>query len=274
MLCSASQLPPFKHYTPSQASAAALTRFPERFGISASEMREKLSVVTSLVAKPILKEQLDPGPAAIGPDEDILIGSRHHAGNVALLVQLGVSAVLNCAPGGIRSLPLDAYADNGIQYRATNVREDHVKYPILHGDDGVWSQHLCIASGFYDEVRAQNGKLLVFCVAGQNRSATIAMAVLLLRKQRLGDMLTQCAKSRPFVLENMGFAVCLPSLARLEPPHVLPPHPPLYSFVHFSSPTHSSLCLPQPRSIAVAALCYFPSSPSSPSPPSPHPSAS
>ena len=42
--------PPFKNntpYTPSQAPAAALTRFPERFGDSASEMKDQLSEVTS-----------------------------------------------------------------------------------------------------------------------------------------------------------------------------------------------------------------------------------
>lgn len=42
---------------------------------------------------------------------------------MSLLTGLGVTAVLNCASGGIRSLPLDEFEASGIQYEHTNVAQ-------------------------------------------------------------------------------------------------------------------------------------------------------
>jgi hypothetical protein len=48
-------------------------------------------------------------------------------------------------------------------------------------------------------------KVLFFCVAGQNRSPALALAVLMLFGHSLDDMCRSLAETRPFVLENVGF---------------------------------------------------------------------
>jgi len=164
----------------------------------------------------------DPIPASVliettGEDTGVLIGNKHHASDVDNLVKLGVTAVLNCASGGISRLPVDKLREQGIRYGFTNVRQDDLKYPILHQPlDGKEdhsslqaSQHMQVAKAMYiDEVLVKKGKLLFFCVAGQNRSATLALATLLLRGMTSYTMDALCeslSRSRPFVLENEGF---------------------------------------------------------------------
>ena len=47
--------------------------------------------------------------------------------------------------------------------------------------------------------------MLFFCLAGQNRSAALAAATLMLHGMSLENVLKYCAQQRPFVLENLGF---------------------------------------------------------------------
>jgi hypothetical protein len=114
---------------------------------------------------------------------------------------------------------------------------DDLKYPILHdillpspqqvgttkpreGDDNgdnttadnkpiplIASQHLKVAKTMYiEEVLKKKGKILFFCVAGQNRSATLALSVLLLQgKYNLDSLCKSMSEVRPFILENYGF---------------------------------------------------------------------
>ena len=98
-----------------------------------------------------------------------------------MLLSLGVRAVLNCAPSGIRGLPIGAYQSHRIEYSFTNVAQDDFSYPILHRPDGTRSGHLDKACAFYDRARRAGGTMLFFCVAGQNRSATLAVAVQLVK---------------------------------------------------------------------------------------------
>ena len=79
--------------------------------------------------------------------------------------------------------------------------------------------HLKVAKAMYvEEVLQKKGKVLFFCVAGQNRSATLALAVLLLvasssssptqtggGRYTLDTLCQSLATVRPFVLENEGF---------------------------------------------------------------------
>lgn len=183
------------------------------FGISEAEISLQLKMVQKLVAQPV--PTTDPNPSLVG--DNLFVGNKHHAANVKQLLSLGVTAVLNCAPSGIRNLPVDGYTANGIQYAFTNVAQDAHDYPILHTMDGTPSEHLNIAKAFYNAVQSEGGKALFFCVAGQNRSATLAVAVQLARGHALQQILTLCSKSRPFMLENVGFQrqlVQLESLVR------------------------------------------------------------
>jgi hypothetical protein len=56
-------------------------------------------------------------------DTGVLIGNKYHASDVSNLLKLGVTAVLNCASGGIARLPVDELKSNGIIYGFTNVRQ-------------------------------------------------------------------------------------------------------------------------------------------------------
>ena len=64
---------------------------------------ELLTMVRRLVAKG--RPTVDPKPSDIGGD--LFVGGKHHAPHVATLKSLGVTVVLNCAPTGIRNLPLE-----------------------------------------------------------------------------------------------------------------------------------------------------------------------
>ena len=175
---------------------------PDPFGLDADEMQRRLDVVASLVAQPMPKT--DPAPAEVG--EATYVGNMYHARDVPNLVRLGITAVLNCASSGIRNLPIDDFAANGIEYHFTNVAQDADTYPILHDRSGVASSHLEKAKAVYDKVRSAGGRILFFCVAGQNRSATLAIAVLVAcRRVMLREVLAVCARTRPFILENVGF---------------------------------------------------------------------
>lgn len=171
----------------------------------------------------------------------IIIGSARHAANMSLLQSMNVIAVLNCASGGIARLPVSEMEECGISYSFTNCRQDSHTYPILHDklptparpdkleisgkvvdeyDDErlVCSKHLEASNALFAEVRRRNLEaaaskdggsrgqfVMFFCVAGQNRSAVLAMATMLIHGMPLETILKHCARQRPFVLENVGF---------------------------------------------------------------------
>jgi hypothetical protein len=182
-----------------------------RAAATSTETSNQSSTATSSTAQEVLE------------DTGVLIGNKYHASDVDNLVKLGVTAVLNCASGGISRLPVNELREKGIRYGFTNVRQDDLRYPILHElldkkkEDNAQpttsvleaSQHLKVAKAMYiDEVLVKKGKLLFFCVAGQNRSATLALATLLLRGKAHYTMDLMCeslATNRPFALENEGF---------------------------------------------------------------------
>ena len=90
--------------------------------LAPAELEHRLSVVQTLIAQP--SPDSDPEPAMVG--DKILVGNKHHAADVALLVRHGVKGVLNCASSGIRNLSIDDYRKNNIMYAFTNVAQDAV----------------------------------------------------------------------------------------------------------------------------------------------------
>ena len=170
----------------------------------------------------------------------IIIGSARHAANMSLLKSMNVIAVLNCASGGIARLPVSEMEECGIGYSFTNCRQDSHTYPILHDklqtptrpdklenllsgkvdeydERLICSKHLEASNALFAEVRRRNGEaaasqgdsrgqfVMFFCVAGQNRSAVLAIATMLIHGMSLESILKHCARQRPFVLENVGF---------------------------------------------------------------------
>ena len=92
----------------------------------------------------------DPFPALVG--DSIFVGNKHHAASMDTILSLGITAVLNCAPSGIRNLPLNSYREHGIHYEFTNVVRDDESYPILHDKQGVGSEHVEVAKSLYGRV--------------------------------------------------------------------------------------------------------------------------
>ena len=151
---------------------------------------EMLTMVRRLVAQ--TRPSADPTPSDCG--NGVFVGSKHHAADLATLTNLNITLVLNCAPTGIRNLPLDGFRENGIEYAFTNVYQDDPSYPILLNSSGRASEHLEVALACYDRARAARGKVLFFCVAGQNRSAALAVAVQMIRGTPLARVLEVCSK--------------------------------------------------------------------------------
>lgn len=137
---------------------------------------------------------------------------------------------------GIARLPIDELREKGIRYEFTNCRSDSYTYPLLHEkkrrpeklenrlngtseteEQYICSNHLEVANSLFVDIMHDIGKkgdgsenerdrnVLFFCVAGQNRSAGLAVGVLLLHGMNLEKILSYCAEQRSFVLENLGF---------------------------------------------------------------------
>ena len=121
---------------------------------------ERLTTIQKWIAQPIDKLRdvttgifQDPYPASIiienntnrndnniddNEDEEddydntgILIGNKYHASDIQHLLQLGVTAVLNCASGGIAQLPVEELKQNGIIYGFTNVRQGTLTLTLM-----------------------------------------------------------------------------------------------------------------------------------------------
>ena len=149
---------------------------------------------------------LGPGEPSRFPGEPpIFVGSSGHAANIKLLQRLQIGAVLNCAPSVCKD-PKKAYAAAGIAYAEVNARDDR-SFPLLK---------VCLpqASTFIAKSHAAGRAVLVHCMAGVNRSATLALAHLLLRDRRnLFEVFAECIAARPSILQNASFQLQLCELA-------------------------------------------------------------
>ena len=132
--------------------------------VSDDILQERFSLIRRLVAKPINRGPsfVDPQPALLSDGTGgVYVGSKHHAADISNLKALGVTAVLNCASGGISRLPVDELKENGIKYAFTNVRQDSFDYPILHNADGSCSK---VRRAFRDDLERWFQCMLQFFV--------------------------------------------------------------------------------------------------------------
>ena len=151
------------------------------------------------------KWRADEQPAAF--TESIFVGSARHAEDLSTLRSLGVTAVLNLAPGACDD-PEDLFEDNGIAYLELDA-EDFVGYPLFE-------MHLEAATAFVEQHATSNsgGKVLIHCFAGVNRSAAIAVAIIMLSGRKpLYEVVQACFERRPFILSNASFRQQLVQLA-------------------------------------------------------------
>ena len=147
-------------------------------------------------------------PTRMPGEPTLFVGSgrRAHAANLDMLGRLGVSAVLNLAPSVCRD-PVDDYKARGIAYLQLSARDDR-NFPLL---DTFFKP----ASEFIASAHAEGGAVLVHCMAGVNRSATIVVAYLMMRDRRnLLDLFADCSAARPSILQNPNFQLQLCELAQ------------------------------------------------------------
>lgn len=143
-------------------------------------------------------------PSRMPGEPPIFVGSGAHA-DVKVLDGQGITAVLNCAPLVCKD-PVAAYEQRGIRYLALDAQDDR-HFAILE-------KCLPAASDFISSSHAEGRAVLVHCMAGVNRSATLTVAYLLLRERRnLFELFAECSAARPSILQNPAFQLQLCSLA-------------------------------------------------------------
>lgn len=146
-------------------------------------------------------------PADVWGNGKLWIGSAMDASNRKWLIEKGITHVVNCAE------PLGSYAS---RIASTQVREvivleaqDDLGYMILdhHLDDVL---RFCDAAYRNDS----NTRIFIHCMAGVNRSATLALAYAAStyivqshksRIERLADVFVSVMKQRPIILTNDDF---------------------------------------------------------------------
>jgi protein-tyrosine phosphatase len=147
-------------------------------------------------------------PADVFGDGSVWIGSMFDAVNMEWLREQGITHVVNCADA-VASYAKRVTGNTVIREVLVLEAEDSAEYMILdrHLDDVL---RFCDAA-FRGDCRA---KILVHCMAGVNRSATLALAYAACssqrgcegsRIQRLADAFVRVMRKRPIILTNVEF---------------------------------------------------------------------
>lgn len=184
-------------------AAAQLTPTAGRLRLQA--LRPSVSAALDL-ARARGRAPSGPGEPSRFPGEPpLFVGSGAHAADLKTLGRLEISAVLNCAPAVCRD-PVSEYAARNINYLAIDAQDDR-NFPLLH-------DCLLDASAFIDTNHAEGRGVLVHCMAGVNRSATLAVAHLMMRdKRQLLELFPECVACRESILQNPSFQLQLSALA-------------------------------------------------------------
>ncbi|GFT27799.1 dual specificity protein phosphatase 4 [Nephila pilipes] len=136
-----------------------------------------------------------PRPQCLGGPVEILshlyLGSARDAARKEQLQQLGVTALLN-----VTQLCPNLFQE-AFLYKCIPVRDT--------GGEDI-AAHFQEAINFIDQVKAQNGKVLVHCQAGISRSATICIAYLMATKRlRMEEAYKYVKSRRKIVSPNFSF---------------------------------------------------------------------
>mmetsp|Transcript_44644 Transcript_44644/g.96747 ORF Transcript_44644/g.96747 Transcript_44644/m.96747 type:complete len:209 (+) Transcript_44644:1-627(+) len=108
-----------------------------------------------------------------------------------------VSSVLNMAAADT-CMEDGRQTRDGVQYLCISA-EDEEEYPLLDA-------HFEACCSFLDECASQGRRVLVHCMAGVNRSASIVVAYLMRRRgMHLLSAVRHAFTARPIILSNAGF---------------------------------------------------------------------
>jgi hypothetical protein len=155
---------------------------------------DPLNLVKTILA-PHQKRSRHDGPSAICPG--VYLGSYDDADSFGLLADLGITHVVNCAPVngfGARSFPgelrLQGYCEIGA--------EDIAGYNIV--------QHFGVVFDFMHRALEEDGKVLVYCAKGMNRSAAVCVEYLMhSQEMSIACAVQAVAEARGRILTNESF---------------------------------------------------------------------
>ena len=112
----------------------------------------------------------------------------------------GFNGIVNCAARD--TLTNRDYYDPSWKYEEYTASDDP--------DYNILDEHLDDFVNFMDECRGENNRVLVHCVAGINRSATLCIAYLVIRERMtLSEAVRHCFAARPCILTNSSFVMQL-----------------------------------------------------------------
>mmetsp|Transcript_862 Transcript_862/g.2364 ORF Transcript_862/g.2364 Transcript_862/m.2364 type:complete len:246 (+) Transcript_862:69-806(+) len=135
----------------------------------------------------------------------LLLGDRRCASDDSIIESFGVTHILNVA-GKYGASDVSGFSHSSGNYLQINA-QDEEGYDIM--------QHLPEASAFIRRALAENGRCLIHCQAGINRSGALACAELMLHEQvSIVDAVTRCKEARGVILSNHSFQEQLVKLAR------------------------------------------------------------
>ncbi|CAB9530339.1 specificity protein phosphatase 26 [Seminavis robusta] len=141
--------------------------------------------------------------------DNLLIGCRHSVLNSEVLKEMGITHVLNMA-GPHCKLPVEDFVKTGIVYKELDAQDDE-EYPLL---ELHWQE----ARVFINGAREKNGKCVVNCGGGMNRSGLIVAAAMLCeedKKRTVLEVVRDLRKVRGnWALANEFFQEQLVALAR------------------------------------------------------------
>ena len=133
-----------------------------------------------------------------GPNEIIpnflWLGDAEDAQNIKLLQKWGISYILNCAGGDIDV----AYPDSFTVHKFD--AHDNRKYNLIE-------KHMDESIAFIDKCKHNGERILIHCMAGMNRSATITVGYLLhyFESMHLLQAIEYTVKRRSWILTNPSF---------------------------------------------------------------------
>lgn len=171
------------------------------------EQRMKAEIKQATIEKLEAQHQEFPFPIS----EQVLISNANGASNIEKLKTLGVTHVLNVGGNSAAWIPREAYEEAGLNYRIVVDALDEPSYPML-------DHHLDECREFIEDACHQDGKCVVHCQAGCNRSGVIVAAnYMLTTRTNVLETVLHCRKVRGNAfLTNPGFQGQLVALARQQ----------------------------------------------------------
>ncbi|XP_037319592.2 dual specificity protein phosphatase 13B [Pungitius pungitius] len=136
---------------------------------------------------------------------NLYIGNAATAQDKSLLVDLGITHVVNAADGPQRISTGPRF------YEDTSIRYHGVEAPDCKDFD--LSPFFTETADFIHAALKQKGKVLVHCARGISRSATLALAFLMIRERLTLVEAVEAVRRHRNILPNVGF---LSQLSRLD----------------------------------------------------------